>query len=99
MTLATVRNFRKVWNTSSSRSCTSILGSLTTIPLGSRTRPIGRVSARSPRSALARDRMQFKLGYRSFQPEEQAAVRIAGVVNTIPIGNEAAAQAANIQQR
>src|SRR4051812_11518240 len=53
MTLATVRNFRKVWNTSPSRSCTSMLGSLRTIPLGSRTRPIGSMSASSLRSALA----------------------------------------------
>ena len=35
-------DFRKVWNTSPSRSCTSMLGSLRTIPLGSRTRPIGK---------------------------------------------------------
>ena len=37
-----------------SRSCTSKFGSLTTTPEGSRIRPIGKVSASSPRSALAR---------------------------------------------
>ena len=54
MTLATVRTFRKVWNTSPIRSCTAKSGSLMTIPLGSRTSPIGRPSASSPRSAFAK---------------------------------------------
>src|ERR1035438_1710333 len=54
MTLATVRNLRKVSNKRSRRCCTSILGSLTTSPHGSRTRPIGRLSASSPRSAFAK---------------------------------------------
>ena len=46
--------FQEIWNTNSSRSWTAMSGSLTTTPLGSRRRPIGKESASSPRSALAR---------------------------------------------
>src|SRR3954447_5423658 len=56
---------------------------------------LGKQSGSQP----AADRVQFKLGYRPLQTEEQATVRAAGIVNAIAIGNEAAAQTTNIQQR
>src|SRR3954470_19096608 len=56
---------------------------------------LGKQSGSQP----AADRVQFKLGYRPLQTEEQATVCTAGIVNAIAIGNEAAAQTTNIQQR
>src|SRR4051794_10049231 len=56
---------------------------------------LGKQSGSQP----AADRVQFKLGYRPLQTEEQATVCTAGIVNAIAIGNQVAAQTANIQQR
>ena len=82
-------------------------GSLTTTPLGSRMKPIGKRERELAALGLgeqsggqsAADRVQFKLGYRPLQPEKQAAVGAARIIDAITIGDEAAAQAADIQQR
>jgi hypothetical protein len=42
--------------------------------------------------------MKLQLGYRSLQTEKQAAVGTAGIINTVPIGDEAAAQPTYIQE-
>src|SRR5579872_2269212 len=82
-------------------------GSLTTTPLGSRMRPIGRVSASSPRSALARrpavSRLRIVCSSSSdidpFKTEEETPVGATRIIYAVAIGDEAAMQATNVQQR
>jgi len=47
----------------------------------------------------AADRMQLELRYRPLQTEEQATVGAAGIIDAIPIGDQAAAQPADVQER
>ena len=42
--------------------------------------------------------MKLKLGYRSLQTEKQSAVGTAGIIDAVPIGDEASAQPAYIQE-
>jgi hypothetical protein len=50
------------------------------------------------RRQTAADGVKLKLGYSSLQPEQQATVCAAGIVDAISIGNEASAHAANVQE-
>ena len=43
--------------------------------------------------------MQLQLRYRPFQTEQQSAVRTARIVDTVPIGDEATVEPADIEQR
>ena len=86
--------------------CTSWFGSLVTTPVGSRSRPAGSVSARSPRSALLSRpavrrprRVHLDLGDGALEAEQQAPVRGAGVVDPVAIGDQAVVIAAQVEQR
>ena len=50
-------------------------------------------------SQATADRVQFKLRYRPLQPQKQPAVGAARIIDPVTIGDEAVAQAADIQER
>lgn len=47
----------------------------------------------------APDRVEFQFGYGSFETEKQATVGTSRIIDTIAIGDEAAAQSADVQER
>jgi hypothetical protein len=45
------------------------------------------------------DRVQFELRYRPLQAEEEAPVGAAWIIDAVSVGDEAAAQATDVQER
>lgn len=51
------------------------------------------------RGQPAADRVQLQFGDRALEPQEQTAVGSSGIVDPVPVGDQASSQSADVQQR